>query len=232
MSYPNFLGEFVAPFEKDDWVNYVKWNERKPVLIRGALNQWELERTRAVWQAEQAAWAKIIVLKETYKKTEQAILKDYQLIQEHIRELERVTRTNIGDTKSGVKNTEMILSVVKMLPVIGKFFSAGMTLIGIGSGRRQQRAAELIAIIEEAQGHIRQNQYRLGVIQQEVKALLTVTEQAMQAGSAKMQADRAQSAHAQEAYRLQQQTQSLLIDQELARARQLTPIRVRYINDL
>lgn len=232
MSYQNFLGEFVAPLEKDDWVNYVKWNERKPVLIRGALNPWELERTRAVWQAEQSAWAKILPLKKEYGERERQMKHDIAVFNEHLAELERVTKKKVGLGPIGQYGS-MALAVI---PGFG-WFSAAFSAINMGlemlmGNKTKKRIAELMRIMEEAQQRLARNQARLVAIQGEVKILMDVTERAKQAGSAKMQADLAQSQHSQEAYRLQKQTQDLLIDQELNRARQLAPTRVRYVNDL
>lgn len=232
MSYPNFLGEFVAPLEKDDWVNYVKWNERKPVLIRGALNPWELERTRAVWQAEQDAWRKILPLQKEYGERERQMKHDIAVFNEHLAELERVTKKKVGLGPIGQYGS-MALAVI---PGFG-WFSAAFSAINMGlemlmGNKTKKRIAELMRIMEEAQQRLARNQARLVAIQGEVKILMDVTERAKQAGSAKMQADLAQSQHSQEAYRLQKQTQDLLIDQELNRARQLAPTRVRYVNDL
>jgi hypothetical protein len=232
MSYQNFLGEFVAPTEKDNWVNFVKWNERKPVLIRGALNPWELERTRAVWEAEKAAWAKIQPLMKEYGERERQMKRDIAVFNEHLAELERVTKKKVGLGPIG-QYGGMALAV---LPGFG-WFSAAFSILNMGfdmlmGNKTKKRIAELMRIMEEAQQRLQRNQARLIAIQGEVKVLMDVTERAQQAGSEKMQDDLAQVRHSQEAYRLQQQTQSLLIDQELARARQLAPTRVRYVNDL
>lgn len=235
MSYPNFLGEFVAPIEKDDWVNYVKWNERKPVLIHGALNPWELERTRAVWQAEQAAWSKIVVLKKEYQTRERAIKTDIGIAESHITELKRITKSKAGSSAALDYATMAVTALVGIAyggPYGAMIAGAKMGIDILLGSKVKKRIKELIRIIEEANERIIKNKQRLINIQYEVRDLMGVTERSKQAGSAKMQADIAQSQHSQEAYRLQKQTQDILIDQELNRARQLAPSRVRYVNDL
>lgn len=232
MAYPNFLGEFVAPVEKDDWVNYVKWNERKPLLIRGSLNPWELERTRTVWEAEKAAWAKIVPLKNEYKDRENQIRRDISIFNEHLAELERVTGKKVG-LGAGGKYFGMYLSI---LPGFG-WFSAAFSLASMGlemlmGGKKKKRIAELTRILEEAQARMVKNQQRLGSIQQEVKALMETTAQALQAGSAKMQRDTVQAQLSQQVYQQAREAKALAVDQELARIRQMSPNRVTYRNDL
>jgi len=228
MAYPNFLGEFVAPIEKDDWVNYVKWNERRPALVRGALNPWELERIRAVWEAEKAAWAKIIPLKNEYKTREDEIRRDIGIFNAHLTELERVTGKKVG-LGAGGKYFGMYLAI---LPGFG-WFSAAFSIASMGlemlmGNKKKKRIAELTRILEEAQARMQANQQRLGVIQQEVKALMDITEQAKQAGSEKMQRDMLQAQFSQQKQDQARSQQTMTADLELARIRQMNPNRVVY----
>lgn len=232
MSYPNFIGEFVAPLEKDDWPNYVRWNERRPVLTRGALNPWEVERVRYLWEQEKAAWAKIVPLKNEYKDRENQIKRDISIFNDHLAEIERITKKKIG-LGAGGKYFGMYLSI---LPGFG-WFSAAFSIASMGlemlmGNKKKKRIAELTRILEEAQARMVKNQQRLGAIQGELKLLMDVTIRAKSEIEAKKQADTQQTRYAQQLYDEQRNAQHLMIDQELARVRQISPNRVVYGNEL
>lgn len=232
MSYPSFIGEFVAPTEQDDWVNYVRWNERRPVLTRGALNPWETERVRYLWQQEQAAWRKIEPLKAEYAQREKQIRHDVSVFNEHLAELERVTKKKIGMGPIGQYGS-MALAVI---PGFG-WFSAAFSLLNMGFdmlmvNKQKKRINQLMQIMEEARTRIEKNQRRLLAIQEEVRVLMASTERAQQAIAAKREADTVQTRFAQQIYEQARQVQTMKIDLELARIRQANPVRVSYGNEL
>jgi hypothetical protein len=231
MAYRNFLGEFVAPTEKDDWPKYVKWNERRPVLTRGALNPWEVERTRAIWEQEKAVWPKIEVLKKEYGEREQQMRRDIDIFNAHLAELERITKKKVGLGPIG-QYGGMALAVI---PGFG-WFSAAFSVLNMGfemlmGNKQKKRINQLMQIMQDAQERLQRNQQRLGAIQEELRALMSVTEQAKASGSAKQQADMEQTRMAQQRADENRMTQDFMIDQELARVRQAAPVRVRYANE-
>ncbi len=232
MSYPNFIGEFVAPYEKDDWPKYVQWNERRPVLTRGALNPWETERIRLVWQQEQATWPKIEALKTEYGQREQQMRRDISVFNEHLAELERVTKKKVGLGPIG-QYGGMALAVI---PGFG-WFSAAFSVLNMGlemlmGNKTKKRVNELMRIMQEAQERLQRNQQRLGAIQEELRVLIGVTERAKAENTARQQIDTAMSLYAQQQADQKRAQQNLAIDQELARVRQAAPVRVSYRNDL
>lgn len=232
MSYPNFMGEFVAPYEKDDWPKYVQWNERRPVLTRGLMNPWEVERVRAIWEQEKATWPKIERLKTEYGQREQQMRRDISVFNEHLAELERITKKKVGLGPIG-QYGGMALAVI---PGFG-WFSAAFSAISMGmemlmGNKKKKRINELMRIMQEAQERLQRNQQRLGSIQEELRVLIGVTERAKAANVAKQQADTAMTRYAQQLYDRQRAQQNLTIDQELARVRQAAPVRVSYRNDL
>lgn len=231
MAYRNFLGEFVAPLEKDDWPKHVKWNERRPVLTRGALNPWEVERVRAIWEQEKAAWPKIEALKKEYSTREQEMRRDIAVFNSHLAELERITKKKVGLGPIGTYGG-MALAVI---PGFG-WFSAAFSVLNMGlemlmGNKKKKRIKQLMQIMQDAQERLQRNQQRLGTIQEELRALMAVTEQAKAAGSAKQQADMAHAKAAQQLANENRLTQDFMIDQELARVRQAAPVRVRYANE-
>jgi len=232
MSYPNFMGEFVAPYEKDDWPKYVQWNERRPVLTRGLMNPWEVERVRAIWEQEKATWPKIETLKTEYGQREQQMRRDISVFNEHLAELERITKKKVGLGPIG-QYGGMALAVI---PGFG-WFSAAFSALNMGlemlmGNKKKKRINELMRIMQEAQERLQRNQQRLGAIQEELRVLIGVTERAKAANVAKQQADTAMSRYAQQLYDQKREQQNLAIDQELARVRQAAPVRVSYRNDL
>lgn len=231
MSYPNFIGEFAAPYEKDDWPKYVRWNERKPVLTRGALNPWEVERTRAVWEQEKATWPKIEALKQEYYVREKQMHRDVSIFNEHLAELERVTKKKVGLGPIGSYGG-MALAVI---PGFG-WFSAAFSAISMGmemlmGNKKKKRVNELMRIMQEAQERLKRNQQRLGAIQEEMRVLIGVTDRAKAGVEAKRQADTEQYQYVRMIHDQSRAARTLSLDQELARVRQAAPVRVRYANE-
>lgn len=232
MSYPNFLGEFVAQLTQDDWVNHVRWNERKPVQTRGALDPWKIERTRLVWQKEKETWPAIEKLKLEYATREKQMRYDIAVFNEHLAELERVTGKKVGLGPIGSYGG-MALAVI---PGFG-WFSAAFTVISMGlemlmGNKKKKRVNELMGIMQDAQERLKRNQQRLQVIQTEIKVLMGVTEQAQAANESARQAGLTSMKSAQQRLDDQRSIHHLLIDQELTRIRQVVPDRVSYGNAL
>lgn len=222
----------MAPFDQDDWPKYVRWNERRPVKTRGLMNPWEVERVRAIWEQEKATWPKIERLKTEYGQREQQMRRDISVFNEHLAELERITKKKVGLGPIG-QYGGMALAVI---PGFG-WFSAAFSAISMGmemlmGNKKKKRINELMRIMQEAQERLQRNQQRLGSIQEELRVLIGVTERAKAANVAKQQADTAMTRYAQQLYDRQRAQQNLTIDQELARVRQAAPVRVSYRNDL
>lgn len=232
MSYCNFLGEFVAPFDSDDWAKHVKWNERRPVQTRGALNPWEVERVRIVWEQEKAAWVKIQVLKKEYVERERQMKTDVDIFNAHLNELERITKKKVGLGPIGTYGG-MALAVIPGFGWFSAAFSAlSMGIEMIGGNKKKKRINELMRIMEDAQQRLQRNQERLLAIQQELRMLMNVTEQAKAGIEEKKQADLRQWEAVKQLRSEQETVRHLLEDQEKAKIRQTTPNRVVYRNDL
>lgn len=232
MSYCNFIGEFVAPFDSDDWAKHIKWNERRPVQTRGALNPWEVERVRIVWEQEKAAWVKIQVLKKEYVERERQMKTDVDIFNAHLSELERITKKKVGLGPIGTYGG-MALAVIPGFGWFSAAFSAlSMGIEMIGGNKKKKRINELMRIMEDAQQRLQRNQERLLAIQQELRMLMNVTERAKAGIEEKKQADLRQWEAVKQLRSEQETVRHLLEDQEKAKIRQTTPNRVVYRNDL
>lgn len=232
MSYCNFLGEFVAPFDSDDWAKHVKWNERRPVQTRGAFNPWEVERVRIVWEQEKAAWVKIQVLKKEYVERERQMKTDVDIFNAHLSELERITKKKVGLGPIGTYGG-MALAIIPGFGWFSAAFSAlSMGIEMIGGNKKKKRINELMRIMEDAQQRLQRNQERLLAIQQELRMLMNVTERAKAGIEEKKQADLRQWEAVKQLRSEQETVRHLLEDQEKAKIRQTTPNRVVYRNDL
>ncbi len=243
MAYPNFIGEFVAPFEKDAWPTLVKWNERPPVKTHGMMNPWEAERIRVVWLKEKEAWPKIQSLGREYKNIQVNMLKDIGIFNAHLSELERVIKKKVGISPIGgyavmaATAAQLALSLASMsIPGVGWAIAiytvVDLVITTLQGNLKKKRIKGLMLIMEEARLRLVANQKRLIAIQEELKFLIEVTARTVESIRQTMQRD----IDMNESYRQikeQQQAQALLIhERELATIRQITPNRVVYGNVL
>jgi hypothetical protein len=226
MAYPNrLLGEFAVS-DQDNWPLTIRFNERKPLVIRGHLNPWETERLRAVWIREKDAWTKIQPLQKEYANIEKGMEKDVNIFNAHLAELERVTKKKTGLGPIGSYGG-MALAVIPGFGWFSAVFSAvSMVFEMIGGNKKKKRVNELMRIMEEAQQRLAQGQKRLLQIQEELKVLLQTTEIAKQEVSTRMQYELEQTRLAgvrkDQEKALQEQSLSVAV----SRIRQASPKRV------
>lgn len=232
MSYPNRLGEFVAPFERDEWPTLIQWNERPPLATRGLLNPWEIERTRVVWEKEKILWPKIEALKREYSSREQQMRQDISIYNAHLAELERVTKKKTGLGPMGTFGG-MALAVVPgfgWASAVFSVFSMGLEILG--GNKKKKRVHQLMRIMEEAQNRLVANQQRLQAIQTEMKDLMDVSDQVKRELEARKQQQLEQLRRRTELTDQQQTLKSMLRDQQAAAIRQAAPVRVEYTDDI
>lgn len=243
MSYPNFIGEFVAPFEKDDWPTLVRWNERRPVVVRGALNPWELERSRYVWEQEKDAWGKIVPLKHEYRSIQKQMLEDISTFNDHLRELEKVAKKKVGISPIGgyavmaVGAIQLGLSLASMsIPGVGWAIAiytvVDLVITSLQGNLKKKRINGLMAIMERARLRLVVNQKRLIAIQHELKFLIESTDRARVSVQQKVVNDMEQYRQSEIRHDQHRFTVDFLREQELRMVRQATPKRVSYANDI
>lgn len=92
---PLHLGKFSVP-QTENWVPGVTYTPEPPIVIRGAMNPWEEERTREIYLAEEAAWKRILPLQAEYRALyarSEILITRYNAV---IHELEDVTGKKSG----------------------------------------------------------------------------------------------------------------------------------------
>lgn len=232
MSYPNALGEFIVQHESHDWPKTIRYIERRPIQTRGLLNPWEQERTRVLWVQEQAVWAKIIPLKSEYAAIEKRMEQDVSIFNSHLIELERVTKKKTGLGPIGSYGG-MALAVLPGFGWAAAVFSAvSMLFEMIGGNKKKKRIRQLMQIMESAHARLTAGQQRLVTIQDELKALVDVTQHVK-----KQQALQAQ--HMIQVNKLAHAAKEELdkgafieADKFFASIRQISPKRVDYAQEL
>jgi TolA-binding protein len=157
--------------------------------------------------------------------------RDVSIFNEHLAELERVTKKKVGLGPIGSYGG-MALAVI---PGFG-WFSAAFSAISMGmemlmGNKKKKRVNELMRIMQEAQERLKRNQQRLGAIQEEMRVLIGVTDRAKAGVESKRQTDTERYQYARMIHEQSAAARTLSLDQELARVRQAAPVRVRYANE-
>lgn len=231
MSYRNFLGEFIVS-SGDDWPKTIRYIERKPIQTRGAMNPWELERTRRVWVQEQAAWEKIKPLQVEYRTIEKQMESDISIFNAHLAELERVTKKKVGLGPIGTYGG-MALAILPGFGWASAVFSAvSMLFQFIGGNKLKKRVDQLMKIMEEAQARLQKNKQRLITIQEDLKYLTESTERVRAVNESIRQQDIQNQAILQQAKESRETVAALSRREELSRIRQASPYRIQYAQDL
>lgn len=232
MSYPHTLGEFVAPFDRDEWPTMVQWNERRPQATRGLLNPWEIERTRVIWEKEKGLWPKIEALKGEYGARERQMRQDISIYNAHLSELERITKKKTGLGPIGTYGG-MALAIVPgfgWASAIFSVFSMGLEILG--GNKKKKRVHQLMRIMEEAQTRLVANQQRLQAIQAEMKDLMEVSEQVKRELDERKKSQLATLKRETEMLDERQSLKFMLRDQQLSAIRQASPVRVQYSDEI
>lgn len=128
------LGEFVIPEVKKgrDWVDEIRYVARPPLLVRGALNPWQLERTREMWTAEEAAWKKIVPLRQEHKRVRARLIGMESYAKRKVGEVNcALWELNelSPDTARKMAFTAIGLTLGN-IPVVGQLLKIGLALIG------------------------------------------------------------------------------------------------------
>lgn len=183
MSYANDLGEFIVNKESENWPKEIRYIERRPVTGRFVMNPWETERQRIVWQEEEKAWKKIVVLKDSYTKKEKRMKDLAAMWNRHLQEVESVAGKKTGLGPFGTYGG-MALTVI---PGFG-WAAAALTAFSmifemIGGNKKKKRIAQLLNEMEGFAAEMRKLQAQLQAIVIELESLIGTT-QKIQAGQA------------------------------------------------
>ena len=173
--FPHYrLGEFEIP-SGQDWVKTLRYIPRPPLAIRGSLNPWQQERTRVLWQAEEAAWRAIQKLQADYRAVEAKMLSAIARFNQTVEEME----SRIG-RKSGISKLSTYGSAVGFVP---GFNIAGAILSFIGfiggmfeAKKKKKQAQHYAALLTAIQHEIEGYQNKLVEIQKLVAYQTSVTD--------------------------------------------------------
>lgn len=224
--YANRLGEFVIAEAAENWVYTIRYNERPPIHVRGALNPWQTERQRIVWKAEQAAWVKIKAYQADYRRTEDKMKRDIERYNKALKELELLTGQSIGTGPIGTY-AGMALAVIPGFGWAAAAFSMISQLVGMLSGTKR-RIKGLIAELERLTAQLNISKRRLQTLAQNIIHESGAGERVQQAQAVMVQRDLT-VAQTEYAYKQQQLIQRQERYQaELNAARQVSPTRVVY----
>lgn len=230
MAYQNFLGEFIVP-TSDDWPKKITYTERRPYTGPG-FNPWETERQRRVWIQEQAAWTKIQALKSEYVGLERKMHYDIAVFNEHLAELERVTKKKPGLGPIGSYGG-MALTILPGFGWASAVFSAvSMIFEMIGGNKLKKRVSQLMRIMEEAQARLQKNQQRLIAIQEELQDLVKATERAKAENEAIVKRDMVLNKIALQEKGRREESAADARRAEIAVIRQQNPFKIHYASDL
>lgn len=90
-----YLCEFIVP-EREHFVEAIRYIPRPPLLVRGAMNPWELERTRERWMAEEKAWKDIQAAQIRYRALRVTGERTLNQFNQKLAELENLTGKKSG----------------------------------------------------------------------------------------------------------------------------------------
>lgn len=187
MIFQRQLGEFTAPENDPDWVHKIQFIERRPVQIKGSMNPWELERVRALWEAEKATWQKILPLKAEYAKVETSMRALVVRYNNLIQEFEKLTGKKMGIQEISSYGS-MALAILPGFGWAAAVIGLLGPLLGMTSGKKKKIESKMREL-ETVQAEIGRLQGRLLAIQQEIAQYMQVTEQVKGQQAAIMQAD-------------------------------------------
>lgn len=228
MAYRNALGEFIVDQSRGDWPNTIRWIERPPILVRGGMNPWEMERSRVLWLKEKEAWSKIIPLKDEYAKKEQEMKRLIDVFNAHLAELERVAGKKVGIGPIGSYGG-MALAILPGFGWAAAAFSAvSMIFDMIGGNKKKKRMNELIQIMERTEAKIRVIKQRMIAIMNELQILMGVTERIQQEQRLATQRDIINQQALVLSKKKREKQAAMEHEQEVMNIRQRLPFQLQY----
>lgn len=173
------LGRFNVP-EGENWPVAVTYIPEPPVQVRGGLNPWELERTRVLFTAEEAAWKKIQGYQATYRQVEAHLKSSIAQFNQKLIEFESVT-----GKKTGIQQISTYGGMVAIIPgfqLLGGIFAAiGLLSSLIGGNKKKKKAERLGKELQQLQASMVADQQQLQSLADAIGQQTTVTAQIKQA---------------------------------------------------
>lgn len=184
---PLDLGRFDVP-EVEDWPLRVTYFPEPPQLIRGALNPWELERTRIIWMRENEAWKQIQKLQGEYRsylnEYNQNVARFNQLIgeiehQTGKRGLQRIMGSKGFQAASlAITTTNPYGPLIAAALMAVSFLETGFKMLSGEARRKKKRIKELQGALENVGKNLERLTGILSNLARQILALTTVREEA------------------------------------------------------
>lgn len=190
---PSDLGRFEIP-EVEDWPLQVRYIPEPPLLIRGAMNPWELEKKRELWMKENEVWATIQGLQRQYR----SYLNDYNYnvnrFNQLIGEIENMTGKKGLQKVMGSKGFQAASLAVTTTNPYGAAIAAalvavslletGFKLISGEARRKKKRIKELTDALERVGKELERLTGILSGLASQIMGLTMVREQVTRERSA------------------------------------------------
>lgn len=217
------LGRFNVP-EGENWPVAVSYTPEPPVQVRGGLNPWQLERTRVLYVAEEAAWKKIQEYQARYRTVDAHLKSSIASFNSKLREFESVT-----GKKSGIQQISTYGGMVAVIPgfqLLGGLFAAiGFLSSLIGGNKKKKKAERLARELQQLQASMIADQQQLQSLADAIGQQTTVTAQVQQAQQQIVTAAVQQSEQAYQAKQANEAQISAAIEARNLYAARLYPAR-------
>jgi len=180
------LGRFEIP-EVEDWPLQVRYIPEPPLLIRGAMNPWELEKKRELWMKENEAWKQIQALQSQYRSKLSAYNERVSRFNQLIGEIEHLTGKKGLQRIMGSKGFQAASLAITTTNPYGAIIAAALVAVSLletgfkilsGEARRKKkRLKELTNALEQVGKEIEQLTAQLSDLARQIMGLTTVREQ-------------------------------------------------------
>ena len=180
------LGRFEIP-EVEDWPLQVRYIPEPPLLIRGAMNPWELEKKRELWMKENEAWKMIQGLQGQYRtklnEYNSRVSRFNQLIGEieHVsgkKGLQRIMGSKGFQAASlAITTTNPYGAIIAAALVAVSLLETGFKMLSGEARRKKKRIKELTGALEQVGRDIERITGELSSLAGQIMGLTSVREQ-------------------------------------------------------
>ncbi len=180
------LGRFEIP-EVQDWPLQVRYIPEPPLLIRGDMNPWELEKKRELWLKENEAWKQIGILQGQYRtklnEYNSRVSRFNQLIGEieHVsgkKGLQRIMGSKGFQAASlAITTTNPYGAIIAAALVAVSLLETGFKMLSGEARRKKKRIKELTGALEQVGRDIERITGELSSLAGQIMGLTSVREQ-------------------------------------------------------
>lgn len=150
----------------------VRYIAEPPLAVKGAMNPWELERTRQVFMAEEKAWKKVSALQAEYRRVNaqgDRLVKIFQVMAKQLEEMtgqpnKFTSISNIAEMIAGAGGNPYIMAALFLKKVVTMVFDMlKAKRIKRHVAKMEQVQKQIIAIYKRMEKIVQVVQYEIGV---------------------------------------------------------------------